>query len=604
MGLGCGMSLRVSAELRQSIVVAMPNIQWSLLHAFRSGFAGGPPPFVPPTFEEETFEPRLKLVQKKIENFDMSDHSTRMTLVDQANEVFRFAYARGENYDTGEEEGYFKMPLLRDRNIMEDPEGIDDIRVRINKAEYERATAILSAVGQMERIARAIPYHGLYSSVTEHLRENYSIELDYVVLVSVDRGGRIPCIVLQHALGLPYMETLKVDQGGGQLDEDKLREFVRKGTLNGMHILFVDSTVDSGRQIRVLEKYFDDQDWKTKFGHKSWSVVGSNEYAEDLDHHFNVNWGVDPDRTFEDDPELMGIDYGSSHIKVVEKPSEASKAIRKCLLSVPAGIIYDADDIDEQIASQRAEWEKQQAQRLKQHEQDVATAKAGHDEEVKQYQKEQASAKLLARVESKWAQVTASKKWRTAVAQAPTVSFESLPASIPNGTKHNLHNILVIGNGKKTDIPDNAVNLIVDSIGSYHSFFAGTPDGNPGVILKTVLQRVSQPEVRLYQPGYMRDKVSDSFGGVPVVFAGSQKADMRMAMVNDSHIALALGGGEGTLREVLMAHELGKPIILINGWGPIPIYILSSKRLSSSPNIKMCNGIVEAVQAVMEMTKA
>ena len=97
---------------------------------------------------------------------------------------------------------------------------------------------------------------GLYKTVITYLEKNYNVGLGAVVLVSIDRGGRIPCLVLQHALGLPSMESLKVDQGSGRLDEDKLREFEHKGVLRGKHVLFVDSTVDSGRQIRVLERYF------------------------------------------------------------------------------------------------------------------------------------------------------------------------------------------------------------------------------------------------------------------------------------------------------------------------------------------------------------
>lgn len=606
MGMSLGPSLRLTqrCEQKQVLVSRLPDIQWSLLKAYQSGFAGGPPPFIPPNFEEEVFEPRVKLVAKKIDNFDVLDHPARMLLVDQANRVFRYAYTRGEDVDTGKEKGYYRVPLLRDRNITEDPDGIDDISEPITKKEYRRAKAILDAVGEMERIARAVPYYDLYTSVLTHIRNGFSVELNQIVLVSIDRGGRLPCLILQRALNLTSMETLKVDQGGGILDEDKLNQFVQSQTLKDRHVLFVDSTVDSGRQIRVLEKYFDNANWKSKIGHISWSIVGSNEYAENLNHHYNLNWGVDPDSTFEDDPELMGIDYAGSHIKVVEKPSAASEAIRKCLLSVPAGVIYDADNIDEQIDAQYAEWEKRQAKRRKKHNKDVATAKAAHDKEVKTYEKEKSQAQIMYKVESKWAQITTTRKWQNAVAQAPAVSFESLPAAVPNGVHHNLHNILVIGNGKRADIPENAATLIADSIGSHHSFFAGTPNGNPGVILRTVLQRVNQPEVRLYQPGYMQGEADEIFGGVPVVFAGPGKDEMRVQMVSDSHIALALGGGEGTLREVLLAHELGKPVVMVKGWGPIPTYVLWNKRLSSSPNIKVCDGIVEAVQTVMEMTKA
>lgn len=595
-------SHRLEQRLQTKLQITMPQIQWSLVHAFNIGEAG-PPPYVPPTFEEEVFEPRLKLERRAIVDFDTFDHVRQMRLVDEANEIFRFAYTHGRD-DNDNEKGYFKIPLRRDRNITDSEEGIDKIKLRISRAEYVLATAILHAVGEMERIARAVPYYGLYKSVITHLKKKFGVKLDKVVLVSIDRGGRIPCILLQAALGLLSMETLKVDQGGGQLDEDMLQQFEDRGTLRGKHVLFVDSTVDSGRQIRVLERYFDDASWKTKLAHVSWSIVGSNEDAENLSHHHNVNWGVDPDATFEDNPELMGVDYARGDCtKVVEVPSEASVAIRKCLLSVPAGFIYDADDIVEQINGQFREWHKHQAERKARQKVTVAAAKTEHDQEVETYRKDKAEQKVRDEVEREWSHITNTKRWKDAVAQASTISFENVPASIPNGVAHNLRNILVIGNGKQVDLSTEASNLIADTLGPYHSFFAGTPNGNPGTVLKTVLARIAKPEVRLYQPGYQEGKTDDSFGGVPVVFKGEEKTEMREQMVQDSHIALVLGGAEGTLRETLLALKLGKPSVMVNGWGPIPTYLLRSKKYTKLPHLKVCNNIAEAVQTIMDMTK-
>ncbi len=581
----------------------MPEIQWSLIQAYRSG-QSGPPPFVPPTFEEEVFEPRIKLEQQTIPGFEALDHVEQMRMVDEANTIFRFAYTRGRDRNN-EEKDYFKIPLLRNRDIMECPEGIDKIKTHISRAEYERATAMLRAVGEMERIARAIPYHGLYKTVITYLEKNYNVGLGAVVLVSIDRGGRIPCLVLQHALGLPSMESLKVDQGSGRLDEDKLREFEHKGVLRGKHVLFVDSTVDSGRQIRVLERYFENDLWKTKLGHHNWSVVGSNEYGQNLPHHCNINWGVDPDSTFEDDPDLMGIDYApGTYTKVVERPSEASRTIRKCLFAVPAGIIYNADNINEQISSQRQKWSKQQKERHAKHRADVALAKTNHKKDVDAYRKEHAEQKIRDRMNNEWSRIVATKQWQGAVAKTPTVSFEPLPEAIPNGTPHNFQNILVIGNGRQTDIPSMVAELIVDTLGSHHSFFAGTPNGNPGAILKTALERIAKPEVRLYQPGYQRGQKEDSFGGIPTVFAGQEKEEMREQMVKDSHIVFALGGAEGTLREVLLALNFGKTTILIKGWGAIPNYLLASKKYAKLSHLRVCNNIAEAVQTILNETKA
>ncbi|MDZ4221541.1 MAG: hypothetical protein U1C18_01555, partial [Patescibacteria group bacterium] len=335
------MSLSRRQSLTQRLVISMPDTQWSLLQAYQNGFVGGPPPYVEPTFEEEDFTPRLKLKQSRIEGFESLDHVERMRLVDEANEIFRFAYTRGIGEDDDKKKGYFKIPFMRDRNIMDAYDGIDKIKKRISRAEYERAIAMLESVGEMERITRAIPYYGLYRAAVKHLRRSHKVGIEQTVLVSIDRGGRLPCLILMRALGLTEMHSLKVDQGGGQLDEDKLEEFAKNGTLKQKHVLFVDSTVDSGRQIRVLVKYFDSDTWRSRLGHSSWSIVGSNEYNQNLYHHCNVNWGVDPDITFEDKPELMGIDYApGTYTKVVDRPTEASETIRKALLAIPDGYIY------------------------------------------------------------------------------------------------------------------------------------------------------------------------------------------------------------------------------------------------------------------------
>jgi hypoxanthine phosphoribosyltransferase len=408
MGMSMGYYLRQEQRMEQKIVVSMTNIDWSLVSAYQKG-GFGPPPYVEPTFEEEVFTPHLKLEHLRIENFEALDHETRMRLVDEANAMFRFDYVRGrDEYDSGKEKYYFKIPLLRDFNLSRD---LDKIKVRIARTEYDRATAMLKAVGPLERIARAIPYHGLYQSVITHLRKQYKVGLDEILLVAIDRGGRIPCLVLMHALGLPIMQTLKVDQGGGRLDEDRLNEFAAQHTVQGKHVLLVDSTVDSGRQIEVLKRYFDDASWKSRLQHHSWSVVGSNDWGKNLKHHHNVNWGVDPDRTFEDDPALMGIDYApGTHVKVVERPSETSEAIRKCLLAVPAGYIYAPLNIEEQIKQQYKQWQQWQKQRRKEHRTTVATGRAEHRKEVEDYRKQQAEQKAHNDFERLLTRITASKR--------------------------------------------------------------------------------------------------------------------------------------------------------------------------------------------------
>lgn len=602
MGMGFSMSQRQTQSMRMQ--VSMPSIQWSLLQAYKK-YGAAPPPYVEPTFEEEEFKPRLKLERQRLADFESLEHVERMKRVDEANAVFRFAYTRG--WDTHEERDkfYYKIPLLRNRSIMDDPEGIDKIKVKVSRAEYDRACAILESVGELERIARATPYHELYQSVVDHLQKSHKTTLDQTVLVSVDRGGRLPCIILQRALNFESMYSLKVDQSGRGLDMDRLKEFAAKGTLAGKHVLFVDSTVDSGRQIRELESYFDVAEWKQRLAYQSWSVIGSNEDGRNLNHHQNVNWGVDPDRTFEDDPSLMGIDYApGSHTKVVECPSDTSHAIRKCLLSVPDGYVYLAADIDVQLQSQRKKWLECQKRRQAEHRQQIKEEKAAHHQEVAQYQQKKAAIDEAEKLERQLERITSSKRWKQLKAAHQSLPIETLPAAIQNGQVHDLHNVLIVGSGRQ-DVPEATARFVAENLGAHCSLFAGTPDGNPGAVLKAAMnsEKVPRPEIRLYQPEYVRQQVGETFGNVPVVFVGPEKTDMRRQMISDSHAVLALGGAEGTLREVLLSLHLGKPTVLIEGYGPVAAFVLSSKRLRKQANLKACYGIAQAVQTILDLSK-
>lgn len=579
MSMGMGFGQYMSHSMRHDFRVSInwPSTSWSLLAAIRK-VGINPPPYQEPDYDAEVFTPRLKFRKMRIDpDFDMLPHVAKMWMVDEANEVFRFAYNDGDEEELDDDDQlvlvkkYYRIPLLRDSNV-----DAEDIAEEIELDEYERATAILAAVGDLERIVRAIPYYGLYADVTEYLRAEHSAELKDIVLVAVDRGGRLPCIILMHALGLSSMETLKVDQASGdtgRLDEDRLCEFVERGVFQNKHVLFVDSTVDSGRQIRVLQRYFEDSEWKKRLGHRSWSVVGSNEDGEHLEHHHNVNWGVDPDDTFEDDPNLMGIDYApGSFIRVVDRPSETSEAIRKCLLRVPDGYVYWADDIDEQIEEQRGRWKARQL------------AKCGSVEEAV-------------------SRLTQMDRWQYLKGRSYAVE-ETVP-DIQRGEGKLRHlNVLIVGRGQM-DMPEPLAQFVADTLGPHCSFFAGTPNGNPGAVLNATLKssKVQTPEVRLYQPKRMERSGDATFGGVPVIYVGDEKEGMRRQMISDSHAVLVLGGAEGTLREVLLSLRMGKPTILIQGYGPVADWVLGSKRLQKLGNLKSCAGFAQAMQTILDMSK-
>lgn len=169
--MSLSLSLSQKTVLEQSYVISLPSINWSLVNAFEED-------------SQHRFTFPLTIKRYKLENFDALDHEARMKLVEEVNEIFRFVYTRGRNERTGKENGYFKIPLVRDYNIR-----IDDIKIRISRTEYKRATAIIENVGQMERIARAIPYHTLLTNISEHLAKEYNVPIADTVIVGVDRGG-------------------------------------------------------------------------------------------------------------------------------------------------------------------------------------------------------------------------------------------------------------------------------------------------------------------------------------------------------------------------------------------------------------------------------
>ncbi len=434
--MGMGMSTHLSQQLTQQLVVSMPPTNWSLLDAFRDE---GDPPL------------RFKKVQLDVSAMSLEE---RLKAVDDVNEVFRFAYTQAESED-GERKGrHYKIPLMRDCNV-----DIEEIKVPISKEEYERATSILNGAGRFQRIARAVPYSRLNQDVNQFV-QSHGYSLDDVVVVGVDRGGRLPSFVLREALGKADGYTLKVDQAGGsngELDRDKLNELIEKGVLKDRFVLFVDSTVDSGRQIEVLRKYFDSDEWKAKIGHRGWGIVGSNEDGQNLYNHKNINWGLNPDESFEDNPDLMGVDYApGSNTRVVDYPTEASEAIKSALLEVPRGVVLDLSNL-----------------------QDLMRIKKAY---------------------SQIAKSLTSKTWQKAEDTIRDLGVSGIEATVleyqPIQPRKKL---LVIGNGREATLKDEEVNYIADSLGSVYDVFAGTPDGNPSRVLDGFTQR-RKSSAQLYQP--------------------------------------------------------------------------------------------------------
>ncbi|GEM_PF-1734191 len=466
-----GLSLRMTHSIKQTI--SLPPTNWSLVDAYKA--------------EEDK---GCKLPKKQIEGLDHLPLESRLKQVDAANEIFRFAY-------TQEGKKYYKVPLLRNRNVE-----IDDIAVKITKAEYTLAIEVLEKAGAVQRIVRAVPYSEIRESILDHLAEK-EVDLDNVVLVGIDRGGRLPTHIVRTALGKSQAYFLKVNQGNHDLDEVRLQTFIDHKTLKGKYVVFIDSTVDSGRQIRALKKYFEDDDFKKAIGHEGWVVIGSNDTAESLDDHVNIDWGLDPDQSFEDNPQLMGVDYAEKYTKVKACGNRMSTDLRNMLLEVPKGIFLD---YGQQTPAPQA------------------------------------------------------KKQPAAETPAYTVTGNIVHGGIVEFGKEPKR-LVIVGDGKQQTVTDqDARNLALKIEHGFH-VVAGTPNGNPGYILELVSQYPQKQGTTLVQPKYQEGQTPQN--GFDVVYEGATKGEFRDALVSKGDVVLALPGNEGTWEDIQRALASKKPTIVV-----------------------------------------
>lgn len=528
----------LSIQMAQKLTLSLPYTNWSLVTAYN----------------EEGSRPPLQFKKKKLEGIDNLPLEQRLQKIDNENEVFRFVYAQVAS-DDGKKGRYYKVPLMRDFNV-----DIKKIKIPISKREYERATIILEGAGRMQRIVRAVPYSKLRKDIREHLQKQGK-EVDDAVIIGVDRGGRVPTHIVKEALGKQRAYFLKVDQGGGSVNESRIAELIQNNLLEGKYILFVDSTVDSGRQISALKRYFEDPKWKEKAGFVGWSVIGSNERGETLDHHVNVNWGLNPDESFEDNPLLMGVDYAQSNIQIRAMPSRTSTEIRRILREIPKGIVFDLENLDDRITRE----------------------------------------KMYSNINH----VCASREWFNAV-QTPN-SRKRKPTKIdifPERKPFEEHRLklAVIGAGKEADLTNAEAKYLALSLSPYFVFQAGTPEGNPGKLLEAVYEHCRDSNVTLVQPAYIKKK-ENTFLERPIVYKGKTKEQFREGLLEDADAVLVLGGNSGALTETMIALATKTPIIAVKNYGAVGRYLAQSRKLKKSTNLYLTDSVIEATESLVKLSQ-
>jgi hypoxanthine phosphoribosyltransferase len=572
MFFGLSLSCAPRQSLEQKVVCQYPHVEWSMVNACEDD-------------AKSNFKFPLTPFRKKIEGFDKLTHEQKLAVLDEENSVFRYVYCESE-YDDDE---FYRIPVSRDT------ENLDDYAESISEAEHRRCKYITENVGAMERIARAVPYYDLYTNIKLHLKEVYKTDLKDIVIVSVDRGGRLPTEILSRALNIPEWYSLKIDQGSEELDVDKLEEFIKSGVFKGKHVLFVDSTVDSGRQLNTLKKYFENDEYKNKLAFKDWSIVGSNENGEDLDgRHLNVNWGVDPDVTFEDNPDLMGVDYDDgSTTKTSECPSFSSRKIREVLFSVPDGYYFDVtnDYIDRVLSEMNCESPVVESMILNiRRLVEIVAERVGWDDD-------------------EWSHISDYLKRYYDVKVITGEAFVNLP--LPDDQKVRNQKCLIIGSTDQY-VSQDIIQKIADSFDSESCFFhVGTMDEakNPGIFIRQVMGNDFEKHT-YYNSRLQVNQYLDQTDRYRYYFIGSLEStdideadECREKMVDESDSVLVLGGKKGTLFETLLSISKGKQVFVIKGWGPVADYLESNPEIGKNSNLHICDTAEEALKMIAGLKK-
>ncbi|MBX7138735.1 MAG: hypothetical protein K1X83_12200 [Oligoflexia bacterium] len=528
MSLGFSLSPRLSLGHR----LTLPSNNWSLVDAYLG---------------EGDTSAFSKIRMEEWENLPIEE---RLHRVDQANQVFRFTYVRSDHEAEGRRK-YYKVPLLRNGNL-----DIDEIKIPISKQEYLRCAAILNNAGRLQRIVRAVSYTHVREEILKHLNAA-NCGIDDSVIVGIDRGGRVPVHIVKAALGASQCHFLKVDQQGAGINPGYLQKLLESGVFRDKYLLFVDSTVDSGRQVRAIADCFKSPEFARLANLRGWVVVGSNENGEQLPHHLNINWGLDPDQSFEDNPLLMGVDYGVERTLTRGVGSRTSSSIRRALNEVPQGVLLDLSTAEQMVG-----------------------ARLGLEFSA------------VARESATWRKLLA-RDWHS---RTP-MEISEMPSPLGLTNKAAL---ALIGTSAHSDLGADELCYLARGLGSDFTLMAGTHHGNPGAVLAAASREFPAAPRVLLQMESESDVLEDpQFATVRC--HGRDKQEFREYMILTCRAALVLGGAGGTLSEALCALYAGKPVVAMPQHGPVGAFLASSRKLKGWPNLHLVGSIKEAVDLIRSM---
>jgi len=152
-----------------------------------------------------------------------------------------------------------------------------------------------------------------------------------VIFVGVDRGGRIPTLLLRKALGIKDVQFLRLGRGEVSPFFHYILNMAKKGKWKGKVVLFVDSTAKTGHQRQQIKDFFNSRAGKS-IGVKGWRLVAEGPKAD-----WKIKWGFGGKKDtgwhfFEDLDTVLGTTpamLAESKLKVVKTKGKTPKEVRQ-----------------------------------------------------------------------------------------------------------------------------------------------------------------------------------------------------------------------------------------------------------------------------------
>lgn len=84
-----------------------------------------------------------------------------------------------------------------------------------------------------------------------YLEEN-NIDPHKITFVGIERGGRLPALLLKAITGAREIRGLSINQSGVKLNEEELQKIIDEAKNSGHHLLFIDTATEDGRQEYII----------------------------------------------------------------------------------------------------------------------------------------------------------------------------------------------------------------------------------------------------------------------------------------------------------------------------------------------------------------